>query len=82
MWSDMSTRGLLFEWDITVKIKLDTRHPGLVKTDIVVISTNITCSHHDIARQNCSFGTKQSFTHALDIKPMSYSKPSPGMFAI
>jgi len=36
-WSNMSTRGLLFKW------------ASRYKADIIITSSNVTCSRHDIA---------------------------------
>ena len=45
-WRDMFTSRLLFQWATTIKIQLSV----LVwfKVDIIIISLNLTCFHHDI----------------------------------
>ena len=45
-WRDMSSRGLLFQWAITMNIPLSVL---VYKADIITISSNITCSCHAIA---------------------------------
>jgi hypothetical protein len=45
-WRDMSSRGLLFQRAITMKIQLSVL---VYKVDIIIISSNITCSCHAIA---------------------------------
>ena len=52
-WSDMSTRGLLFQWAITIKIQLSLLVWYNTKTDIIYISMDVTCSRrHDIAENS------------------------------
>jgi hypothetical protein len=43
----MSTRGLLFDWASTIKNQLNML--VYYKTDIIIRSSNETCSRHDIA---------------------------------
>ncbi len=45
-WSDMSTGELLFQSTSTIQIQLSVL--VLYKVDIIIISTNVTCSSHDI----------------------------------
>ena len=60
-WSDMSTRGLLFQYPST---KNPIKRVGVnTKWTSSSSSSNVTCSRHDIA-EICSFGVKhQSLTH-------------------
>ena len=45
LWSDMSTRGLLFQLASTIKIQL--RVLVQYKVDIIIIAWKVTFSHHD-----------------------------------
>jgi len=65
VWSDMSARILLFRWGSTIEIKLSV----LVsyKTGIIIISSNVTCSRHDMA-ENC-WSLTHSFTRNCQIVP-------------
>ena len=62
-WSNMSTCGLLFQWDSTIKIQLSI----LVYCKVnIIIWLNLSCSHYVIAKQNCSVCIiQQSLTHSL-----------------
>ena len=46
-WSNLSTHGLLFRWVSIIKIQLGL----LVRYQMDIISSNVTCSWHDIAEQ-------------------------------
>jgi hypothetical protein len=57
-WSDMSTRGLLFQWASTIKSNSE-------QSDIIMISLKVTCSRHDIAVKIAELGVKQqSLNHS------------------
>jgi hypothetical protein len=56
-WSDMSTRGMLFQWASSIKIQLSVL--VYCKADIIIISKNVTCSRRDIAEI-----AQQSLTHS------------------
>ena len=45
-WSDRSTRGCLFQRDSTIKVQLGVF--VLYKADIIIITSNLACSRHDI----------------------------------
>ena len=55
-WSDMFTNRLLFQWASTIKIQESV----LIwyKANIIIISSNVTCSCHDIPNKNCWFRIK------------------------
>jgi hypothetical protein len=56
-WSDMSTHGLLFQWDSTIKIQLSVLIQ--YKADVItIISLNESCSRHDV-QKNCSLAIQQ-----------------------
>ena len=58
-WSDMSSHGLSFQWDCTIKIQ-----PSSTKQTSSSSHWKLTCSCHGIAKKNCWFGFKQqSLTH-------------------
>jgi hypothetical protein len=63
-WRDMSPRELLFQWAITMKIKLSVL---VYKVDIMIISSNITCSCHAIAEPlgHLVINNNHSVTHSL-----------------
>ena len=70
-WIDMFHGGLLFQWGNPIKIELNV----LVwyKSDIIIISSNVTCFRHDIPEKNWSFGVKQkSLTHPFTINKIYY----------
>jgi hypothetical protein len=46
-WSDMSTRGVLFQCASTIQIQLSVL--VLYKLDIIIISSNVTYFRHDMA---------------------------------
>ena len=48
-WSDMSSRGLLFQQASTIIIQ--TQRVDLLRWDIIIISSNVTCTRHDIAEK-------------------------------
>ena len=49
-WSDMSVRGLLFQWDSTMQIQQSL----LVKykADLIIISSNVTCCRRDVVEKS------------------------------
>ena len=63
-WRDMSSRGLLFQWAITMNIPLSVL---VYKVDITIISSNITCSCHAIAEllDHLVINNNHSVTHSL-----------------
>jgi hypothetical protein len=60
----MSSRGLLFPCAITMNIPLSVL---VYKADIIIISSNITCSFHAIAEPlgHSVINNKNSVTHSL-----------------
>jgi hypothetical protein len=67
-WSDMSTRGVLFQGTSTIKFQLSV----LVqyKADTSIISSNVTYSHHDIAEKIASFGVNNHSLILSGIRPI------------
>ena len=63
-WRHMSSRGLLFQWAITMNIQLSVL---VYKVDIIIISSNITCSCHAMPEPfgHLVIHTNHSVTHYL-----------------
>jgi hypothetical protein len=63
-WRDMSSRGLLSQWAITMNIQLSVL---VYKAVIITISSNITCSCHAIAEPlgHLVINNNHSVTHSL-----------------
>ena len=63
-WRHMSSRGLLFQWAITMNIQLSVL---VYKVDIIIISSNITCSCHAMPEPfgHLVIHTNHSVTHSL-----------------
>jgi hypothetical protein len=63
-WRHLSSRGLLFQWAITMNIQLSVL---VYKVDIIIISSNITYSCHAIAEPlgHLVINTNHSVTHSL-----------------
>jgi len=86
---DMSTRILLFQWANIIHYKNPTKRDGLVQRGyiIIIFSSNVTCSRHDIAEQLlicCQTIITYSFTpHTYQVEKCTYlcnTVPSPLLY--